>query len=308
MKFTVRASGGLALIEKGMARIYRDDADGKTEDTGNAYQNTLLPGGSRTHRVFYDTKKREYIIGLSTKELSAIAKEMRLIDPKTDKLIESADPRNELDPFFIHDDLVLEVPNGGITLDDDTPEGKYWLAAIQTEPHLFDINNTTDNPLIKKNQDFRVTTAGHSEKEVAKDIKEGEKATGIYHAIKDDVQKLIDTCRAMDIIVDDSPDIEMMRTAIYTKITTEKDYKTRSGVRNIDKFLSLYEMKKEDFTFRALVGKAVGMKLITREKNNYVYENVILGNTQDKAFEFLSRKENAKLKEGILAQMEMSIA
>lgn len=305
MKYTVRPTGSLELIERGMAKIYREDNEGRREEVGD-YTQSLLPKGARTHRVFFDTKQRKYAIDLDQKELNEIVYEMRLVDPETKRVIEKADPRNEHDPFFKHESLYLDVPNSGLTLDTETAHGRYWMAAIKSEPMMFNIDNTTDNPLVKKVQSFKVTTAGHSDVELRKEITEGEKATGIYHAIKDDLKRMVEVARGMDIIVSDNPDIEMIRQQLFIKITSDKDFKTRDGVRNIERFLELNDMKEGDRNLRAAITEALGLKLITRDGRKYVYEDVVIGTSADKAFHFLKRKENEDMRALLLAQIKAS--
>lgn len=294
----------LGLVERGLAKVYRDDEEGKQEQVGD-YNNALLPMGSKSHRVMYDTKKKKYDINLSKEVLDSIAERMKLVDPETKKLIKKADPHNEYDPFFKHDSLTLEVPNGGITLDDETAEGEYWFEAIKNEPKRFNIDNKTDNPLEKKMQEFKVTTAGHSEKEVKKEITEGERATGIYHAIKDDVTKMVAACRGLDIVVEDQPtDMKTVQQAVFSKITIEKDFKTQDGIRNIQKFLDLFDMPEKDFATRAAVGKAIGLKIIERQGRKYEFEDEVLGTTPDKVYDYLSRKENEETLGKILSRLK----
>lgn len=304
MKYTIRPTGTMGLVERGVARVYRDDENGKQEQVSD-YNNALLPMGSRSHRVLYDTKRRKYDINISKDSLSRIAKEMRLVDPITKKLIETADLHNEFDPFFSHDLLTLEVPNGGITMDTETAEGEFWFEAIKSEPKKFNIDNKNDNPLEKKMHEFKVTTAGHSEKEVKKDIDEGKRATGIYHANKDNVKWCVTVCRGLDIVVEDQPDdLGVLQDAIYSKITLEKDFKTQDGVRNIEKFLILTDMKKSDFEIRGAIGKAIGLKIIERNGRKYEFEDEQLGPTPDKVFDYLTRKENEETLGKILARLK----
>lgn len=304
MKFTIRPTGTLGLVERGLARVYRDDEDGKQEQVSD-YNNALLPMGSRSHRVLYDTTRRKYDISISKEEINRIAKEMRLVDPETKKLIETADPHNEFDPFFKHEALTLEVPNGGITMDTDTAEGAYWWEAIKSEPKKFNVDNKNDNPLERKLHEFKVTTAGHSEKEVKKEVTEGQRATGIFHANKDNVKWCVAVCRGLDIVVEDQPsDMGVVHDAIYSKITLEKDFKTQDGIRNIEKFLILTDMKKADFEIRALIGKAIGLKIIERTGRKYEFEDEQLGTTPDKVYDYLSRKENEETLGKILARLK----
>lgn len=305
MKYTIRPTGAFGLVERGLAKVYRDDEEGKQEQVGD-YQNSLLPMGSRSHRVLFDTKRRLYDINISKDDLNRIAKEMRLMDKETKKLIETADKFNEYDAFFSHESLTLEVPNGGITLDTDTAEGEYWWNAIQNEPKKFNIDGKgNDNPLEKKLHEFKVTTAGHSEKELKKDLTEGQRATGIFHANKDNVKWCVTVCRGLDIIVEDQPDdLGALHEAIFSKITIEKDYKTQDGIRNIEKFLALTDMKKSEFNLRGEIGKAIGLKIIKRQGKKYEYDDEVLGTTPDKVYDYLSRKENEETLAKILAQLK----
>lgn len=302
MKFTIRPTGGFGLVERGLAKVYRDNPEGGREEVSD-YHSTMLPGGGRSHRVFWDEKNRVYPIDLSKDQLNRIAKEMRLLDKTTKKLIESADARNEYDPFFCHENLFLEVPNEGISMDSDNAEGEYWLAAIKSEPKLFNLNNNTDNPLVKKVQEFKVITAGHSDVEIKASLKEGRRATEIYHANKDDYAWLKDIARGLDIILGDNPDIELLRDQIFLKITTEKDFKTRDGVRFIDKFLALTDMSQNERATRAKVTEAIGLHIIVREGRKYSFEDEVIGSTPEKVYEFLSREENADIKGKILARI-----
>lgn len=307
MKYTIRPAGSMnELVQKGQAKIYRQspDEDGGRVEVGD-YKGALLPGGGKSHRVKFDTGKREYDIALSNTELSAIAKGMRLIDPLTKKIIETADKFNEYDPFFIHEKLEIDIPNAGVTLDTDTDEGKYWWHAIESEPKVFDIDNSTDNPLVKKVQTFRVTTAGHSEAEVSQDIKEGQRATAIFHAIKNDFKQMVDICRGLDITIGENPNIDALRDAIYLKITTQKDWKTKDGTRCIDKFLALADMAPSEREIRAKVGEAISLGIITRSGKNYEYDQTILGNNPDKVFAFLSKpdEKNQAILKDILEQI-----
>lgn len=304
MKYTIQPYGTTGdLIEAGLARMFSEDQNGRRTDQGD-YKNALLPGGSRSHRVRYDSDKRRYNIVIDQKALNRIVYALNLTDSKTEKLIETANLNNEFDPFFNHPDLVLEVPNRGLTLDDQTPWGEFWMFAAKSEPLMFNINGTTENPIIRKNQEFVVTTAGHDKKEVDTAQLEGERATGIYHAIKDDFKRLLQNCRAMDIVVDDSSDIEMMRTALYRKITIDKDMKTRDGVRNIERFLQNNDMKQAEFALRATVTEAIGLGIIAKEGRKLVFDDIVLGTNAQQAFDFLSQKKHEDMKGMLLARVK----
>lgn len=305
MKFTIRPSGTLAIVERGLAKIYRDnpESDGGREELGD-YKASRLPGGGESHRVFYDVDKRRYDVVLTAEELAVIVKDLRFIDPLTKKLIETADPRNEFDPFFIHEKLEIEVPNAGVTLDTDDSWGKYWWGAVQAEPKKFDVDNSTDNPLVRKVQSFKVTTAGHSEAEVNQNVKEGQMATERYHSLKEDYKEMINICRGLDITISDTPGISVLQNAIYLKITDQKDWKTKDGTRNITKFLALTDMTVEERSIRAKVGEAIGLGIITREGKRYEFDQTVLGQTPDKIYEFLSKKENKDIRKEILVRIE----
>lgn len=302
--YTIRPKGTLDLIENGMAKMYREDmTTGKRTEIGD-YLNALLPNGARSHRVPYSEGKRQYLINLTNEELSAIAAEVKLVDPDTKKLITSADKYNEFDPFMKHLDLVLDVPNSGMILDDQTAWGKYWMEAMRSAQKVFDIDgNSADNPLVSKSQEFKVTSAGHTEQKMDKDIQEGMRAGAIFHAIKDDFERLLAVAGVLDIVVSENPPISMLQTTIFLKITSEKDFKTKGGVRNIEAFIAANDMNNESAAFRAIITQAQAMKVITKQGRDLVFNEITLGTSADKAYQFLSKKENASLKGLLLAEV-----
>jgi hypothetical protein len=300
-KYTIRPIGEIELFEEaGMNQMYRDDDRGKPRPVGE-YKNALLPHGVKTHRVFYNSKKRIYEINIPSKVLNEIALKLRFTDPLTKQVITKADVNNEFDPFMIQEELVLEVPNSGLTLDDEDPWGLFWLYAIKSAPKKFNLDNNTDNEAVKRAQEFKVTTAGKTEVEIDESVKEGMRATEIYHSIKDDFRQMMICCRALDIVVADNPPIDMLQKAIYLKITTEKDYRTKDGMRNIERFLSIQDMKTDDRETRAKVTEAIGLGIIEKENRKLMFEERNLGSSPEKAFEFLMRKENADMKARLLA-------
>lgn len=298
------------LVQKGQAKMYKENPqeEGGREELGD-YKQSLLPGGGKSHRVFWDSTKRVYDIDLPKDKLNEIALKMRLIDSETKKIIETADKYNEYDPFFKHEKLEIFVPNSGISLDTETVEGEYWWAAIQSEPKTFDVDNSTDNPLVKKIQSFKVTTAGHSEEEVSRDVKEGQRATAIYHAIKTDYKQMINICRGLDIVIGENPAIPALQDAIFLKITTQKDWKTKDGSRNIEKFLALTDMPKAELELTAKISEAIGLGIIVRVGKQYEFDQVQIGSTPEKVKDFLNKKEerNQTIRQDLLARIaEMS--
>lgn len=303
MKYTVRPTGSMKeLSETGVAKMFREDANGRRIEVGD-YQNALLPKGAITHRIRFDRQKRRYNISIPDADLQWIVSELLFIDPETKKPIEKANPGNEYDPFFILETLSVSIPNSGLTMDSDEPLGKLWLYAFKSEPELFNIDNSTDNPLVKKQQIAKITTAEHSENEVSEEIMEGKRAQGILHSIKDDFQMMVEVCRSMDIIVGDNPDMEMMHTALYVKITTDKDFKSRDGKRNIEKFLEINDMPQEERSLRAKITEAIGIGIITKEGSNLVFNDAVIGNNTEKAYQFFSRDHNADMKGELLARI-----
>ena len=303
MKHTIKPVGGLDdLVEKGLAKKFFENDEGKKFGIED-YANPMLPGGGKNHRVFWGEKERRYRINITKEDLQFCVDEMRLTDPKNGKLIEKADPRNEKDPFFIHDELQITVPNAGITIDDETGWGLYWWRAANSEPKKFNVNNNTDNPLVLRGQDFKVTSAGQDENERDKEIAEGMRATDIFAAIKNNFKELLIVARAMDIIVSDNPPIKTLQDTIYLKITTDKDYLTKDKMRNIDKFFQVTDMKTEDRTIRAMVTEAVDLQIITYEGKNLIYEDEMIGTTNDKAFQFFMKKGNEKFKASLISQV-----
>jgi hypothetical protein len=301
MKYTVRPTGHLDLVERGLATMYRE-SKGEREVVGD-YQNALLPNGSSSFRVFFDSSKRRYDINIPTDELNKIAEELRLPDSDKKETITMADITNEYDPFMSHPDLTVAISNGGQTFDTDTAWGKFWWHAFNSDTKRFNIDNGTDNPLVKKVQEFKVTTAGHDEKEVSKAIKEGIRATDVFHSLKGNYKQMMNVVRAFDIHVSDNPDIEMLRTAIYVKITTEKDFKTRDGMRNIEKFLAITDMKQDDLETRAKITEAIGFGIITKDGRKLLFNDEVLGINAEQAFQYLSRTENLETKSKLLAKM-----
>lgn len=282
--------------------MYKDLPDGGREEVGDWNQG-MLPGASKTHRVFFDPEKRFYPIDLPKTELDEIAKELRYTDAKTGKLIEAADPRNELDPFFCLNELELEVPNSGVTMDDTTALGKFWLAAARSEPKLFNINNGTDNPAIKRVQEFKIMTAGYSQSEKTEKLQEGKRAGDIFYAKKHDYQWLVNTCRGMGISVASDAKVDALEDAIWLKITDEKDFKI-NGVRAIERFLELNDMKQDDFETKARINLAIDLKIIAKEGRRYSFDEQLLGGSPDEVFAMLARPENADVKGMILARLE----
>lgn len=299
-KFTIKPSGKLDLIEQGLAKMFKEDDRGNREEVGD-YKNSLLPYGGRRHRVFYDEEKRQYRIGLSNKELSELAEKIKLVDPKSKQLIKVADKHNEHCEFFKHEELCIIVANEGITLDDEDAWGKFWKAAVEYESKMFDIDGQTDNPLVKAVQDYRVTTSGYSEKEIDRDITESMRATEIYHSIKDDFEQMKETAKAMEIVIGKNPDIALLRQAIFAKITTEKDFKTRDGERFIERFLRINDMPTDEKNLLAAITDAIGFKIIEKKGRRYFFEEEVLGTTHNKVYETLQEEGNKRLKAQILA-------
>ena len=217
-KYVIRPTGTLSLIQKGMAKVFQENEDGRRVEVGD-YKHSMLPGAGKPFRVFWDERKRRYNINIPDARLQFLAKEMKLSDPDSRKMIVSADPGNEYDPFFRHPELMIDVPNGGMAMDDSTVMGEFWWYAIKSAPKHFNINNETDNPLIKNIQEFSVITAGHSESEVSATVKEGKRASQIFWANSTNYKWLLETCRGLDIVVGEGSDIGMMSDAIFIKIT-----------------------------------------------------------------------------------------
>lgn len=301
MKYTVKPSGSIEIFSRGLAKVFVEDASGRRDEIGD-YKNSMLPNGNNSHRVFYDTSKGKYDIDLTDEELNAAVRAMSLSDPKTKIAITSANRHNEYDPFFIHEELVLRIPNSGTTLDDETPIGKFWLKAIESEPHKFKIDNGTGNPALERIQEFQVITSRHSEVAINEEVNEGMEATSRFHSIYEDYQKMIFICQGMDIEVGSEPKIGVLRSAIYQKITTEKDFKTKDGVRYIDRFFELTDMSKPELEIRAKVSEAISLGIISKVDRRLNFNGEFVGFNAEEAYRYFSNDDNIEA-QSILFQM-----
>lgn len=304
MKYIIKPSGSFGVVERGLAKVFREDRDGGERQEVSDYQNTLLPGGSWPHRIFYDTDNRRYDINLKPADLKRIVEALHFQDPVSKKVIETADPGNEWDPFFNHEDLHIEVPNSGLSMDTDNVWGEFWYAAAESEPKKFNINFTTDNELVRKGQLFNLTTSGHNEKEVKKEVQEGKRANLIYAAHIDDYQWMVETLRGLDVQVSSDVKIDALQDLIFVKITTEKDFKTRDGMRTIEKFLLITDMKEEDRGTRAKITQAIGLKIIEKEGKRYSFDGQVLGVSPEEIFVYLSKEDHADIKGLIFERIE----
>ncbi len=74
-------------------------------------------------------------------------------------------------------------------------------------------------------------------------------------------------------------------------------------MRNIDKFFQVTDMKNEDREIRAMITEAVDLKIITMEGKNLIFEDEMIGTTNDKAFQFFMKKGNEKFKAILIARV-----
>lgn len=297
-KYTIKPKGQIELFEKGLAQMFRETDSGKNEHIGN-YNLPLLPGGGMDVVVKWSDDKLSYLIDMEAKELNEVAEKMGFVDRQKGVPITTANKYNRLDAFFTNLELALWVDNGGVILDDDTPDGKFWLSVARANPKDFDIDNGEKNPLVASRQSFSVMTAEKTKQEYSKDNTETLRALKILLALDYKTKK--DVARAFEITIGTDPEPALLDEVLSLKINQEKDLKSKDGMRNIEFFLSLTDMPKEELELRAKVQQALELNVLERgERNSIMYKDIKLGTTVANSATFLMRETSADIKADIL--------
>lgn len=146
--------------------MYRE-SKGEREVVGD-YQNALLPNGSSSFRVFFDSSKRRYDINIPTDELNKIAEELRLPDSDKKETITMADITNEYDPFMFHPDLTVAISNGGQMFIYIIYYCKFLWHAFNSDTKRFNIDNGQTTPWLKKFRNLRLRRQGTMKKRYQK--------------------------------------------------------------------------------------------------------------------------------------------
>lgn len=301
MKVVIRPKGTIELFEKGIAKVFTEDGEGRKEEVGS-YKQSLLPGANKTLRVFWDESKREYDISISDEELQAAVDEFKLVDAKTQKLIVKADRKNEMDPFFISLELEIVIPNSGKVLDSENAVDNFWIKAAYGDEKKFEVQGKESNPLYERVQEFKVTTAGYKERKNKEQINEGKRASKLFSGISDDFEMMLSVAKGFGIEFDknNTPNISDLEDILYSKFTIEKDYKTKDGRRNIELFIDLASSKKSKIRLIAIISDAIAFDILDKDGRMYLYEDEELGVNVHAIYDYITEDKNAEIQANII--------
>jgi hypothetical protein len=301
--YIISSSGQNGLFEKGLAKLYMTDENGKASSNGD-YKKQDLPGASKEIRPQWDQKKSIWdVADLSDKDLQETIIDLSLQNDDKDEQIESANKKNRRDPFFNNIELYLDIKSGGTRVDDETAIGRFWLAVARANHRKFDINGETDNPLDKQSQEFEVTKAGINELRSTKDQQEVKRATKLLFKLTYKQQKAV--ARGFEIQLGDDPEPDVLEEVLHNKITAQKDHKHKgSGLRNIDYFFQMTDMPEDDLNTRDAVQLAIDKRILVKDNKNIMFDKINLGTTVEAAAKFLTKVENLDTKASLLAAIK----
>lgn len=280
-------------------QLYKQDRDTGLVESLGEYKPNTIPGTLAQIRIPYDARTRSYAINLSKDELNKIVEEIGLIDKDKNEVIKTANPRNERDPFFSHDDLVFTVHNGNENLDDGDPLHRLFINFMKDDLK-FHIKGEKYNPALSGVTSYTLSTAVKDNEEVGKDADETLKAFEYLAVMTYDKQ--CDILKAMGVPVKNS-EPEIVKATIVRKITDDKrmiPYGFKKN--NLALFLELAGGTAEDINFLSIRTMAKELHVITKGKDQYFFGEIPLGRTLQDVLDFISDPDNNDVYLGIVRE------
>lgn len=271
--------------------IYKNGEDGLPIAAGK-YKSNTIPKTFQIKRIKWDGNRRSYDIKISQDDLDSLVKEIGLYT-SDGRMIETANLRNELDPFFSHPELSFRIENGSNQLDDSNPLHKLQLIWMRTSSdRQFHVQGGEDNPALRGMAFYTVTTPAQDADAVTADNDKMVRAIRILDTMTYDTQCKV--LQAMNVSVAASAEPKVVRDALIRKVTEEKNsitYGTRE--RNIDVFLRLAEEPSEELNLKSIITSARDFGLIKKAKDGiYKFGEIQLGRTIEAVHQFLGDDGN----------------
>lgn len=270
--------------------MYKKGEDGLPISVGK-YKGNTIPGTFVIKKIKWDVTKRSYDINIPLDELNEIVNAIRFFDKSGNK-IEKANPRNERDPFFLHDDLFFKIENGSNSLDDDVPLNRLQLAWMKSSSSPeFHIQGDKDNPAMRALKNYTVSTPALDNAAASTETDNTIEAIKLLDSMTYDIQCTI--LKAMGVPVRDAEPI-IVRNTLFRKITEDKNllaYGTQK--KNLPLFLELARTNSSDLNIRGIVTMAKDHGIISKGKDGqYKFGDMPLGRTLNDVQSFLLEKDN----------------
>lgn len=292
---------------KNASSIITQDKDKNIVST-KINKKTAVPGSFQIYTV--KNKKGRLQIDLNQKELDELVKELNWYDTKGE-LITTAPLNNSAASFWVHPKCSIKIENDGMTLNDENPIERFWLACFRLDKN-FHFKGDKISPSIKSRVRYTVVKLGEAVNENINKSEEGIDAMSIL--INADLKTKVMYLRAMGVTVEDdfnksdktaSESFDKTVTSIlYGKITEFKDDLV-SGERNIDLFLRLAKDKSNNTQLTAFVKLARDKGVVFKNRaGKYLFGEITLGTSVQKCVEFLSDEKNKDILEEISEKID----
>jgi hypothetical protein len=251
------------------------------------YGLTKMPGSFQGKRVYWDDEKRRWDLDIDEKSLQKLVKNsaLRYVDGRKEgDMIEEANLRDGLDPFFTHPEFNLFLEEGSVNTSTNNSIEKIILESFKNRDEVISPN--------EKGPKYRGIIAEYEivDKDYDKKIK-NEETERKFDTI--DLLKNSDFTKKSKIAT-------IMKVK-FDKDLTEKDLNTlllqilEVSSDKAETFRNLCKLGKDDFELKYLTHKAMSIGVIKRSpsKNQYMFNgDVQVGRTIDLVEQFFTEAEN----------------
>jgi len=248
-------------------KVLTRNSAGELSDTGQ-YQNTgnytgeRFPQSRQFFRIKWSESKQMYPIGdMSLEELNKLVPQCGFTDPKTDKLIETANNRRFGDPFFEHVDLFFLAEEGTGSFDLQDPKQTILYAGFTNNVDMKSSNN--NNPLLDTRVKYVLTDPDEVEVDKSNKIDKLVEAMKLFDGLS--FKKMFKIARSMGIGVNEEVTPETLKSTLGEVI--QNNTRTISPGKTFqDYFIELAKAKNEDLELNFLVRSAIKKGIIRKKR------------------------------------------
>jgi hypothetical protein len=268
--------------------IYKEDMEGNKVPSGT-YRSNTIPGTFAIKKIKWNATKRKYDLDIDPKLLDELVKDMGFFSKNGDAIV-TANIRNQMDPFFAHNDLFFKIENGANSIDDSTAFGRLQAIWMKQQPE-YEFKGEASNPALNALRNYTISTTAIDNEVEAKIIDKTIEAIELLNAMTYDIQCSL--LKAMGVAVRGA-EPSIVKATLFRKVTDDKNLVPQgSSKNNIDLFLELAREESSVINLKGIVTMAKEYGMVAKSKNGfYRYGEIDLGRTIGEVNTFLSNKEN----------------
>ena len=301
MRYNVQFAGN-SHNDLATGEIVRKFNDGREKVEG-VYSRTSGPDTSSTIRVKNNGSNKVYV-ALSQKELNELVPAFGLINEKNE-LIETAKIDFALDPFFINNELFIDIKHTGITLDDNEKKDKFWLGVFKADPEFFVDVPGAKRPETLSMVRFIVTQEGAASNQLSEISKTYTENYDTYRTLimapRTTKMFLLSSVDRPKVYNDESSDREL--DEIILNYLDEPNLKTHTGEMIKPFFARIMKMGIAELERSILVKNAINAGIIAKKGDQLYYGSTSLGVSIKDAEYTLGRTDFKKTLSALIGEL-----